>query len=355
MLSKLFKPIKVGPMTLKNRFIRSATYMAACDRDGIPSQECLKYYRDLADGDMGLIIPGFLHPVTAGRASPLQGGMTNERQAQSWKSTIEYCQKKGSKFVFQIGDAGLNTQFSTIFERPRGATGDGVNTRTMTQGDIDELIEGYARAAKLCESVSADGIQVHSCHMYLLAQFLSPSENKRTDKYGGSPENRCRLHREILEAIKSVVSKDFSVSMKLNGDDCKEGGTTPNDAAKTVSILKKNLDFVEVSCGRTPDAMSRSKLFKGSPFPPKPAYNLEAAKIIKKMNKDLLVAPVGGFRKVTDMEAALQYVDLISLSRPTLAETDVVKRLASGQKKTKCVSCGQCMMHPNDGMIRCWI
>ena len=355
MLKELFESVKVGPMTLKNRFLRSATYMGACDREGVPKKELLKYYRDLADGDMGLIVTGYLYPVPAGRASPLQGGMTNEKQANSWRETVEYCQKKGSKFVFQVGDAGCATSFETVKERPRGATGDGISTRTMTQSEIDELIESYVRAAKLVEGIGADGIQVHSCHMYLLAQFLSPGENKRTDKYGGSAENRCRLHREILEAIKSNVSKDFSVSMKINGDDCFPGGTTPNDAAKTVSMLKKYMDFVEISCGRTPDAMSRSKLFTSSPFKPKPAYNLDAAKVVKDMNKDILVASVGGFRKIQEMKDALKYVDIIALGRPTIAETDVVKRLQSGQKKTKCVSCGQCMIKSKGEMIRCWI
>ena len=354
MLKSLFDSVKIGPMTLKNRLVRSATFMGSSDIDGMPSKTLLKYYRDLADGDLGLIITGYLYPVPAGRASLPQGGMTNENHAKAWKETVEYCQKKGSKFVFQIGDAGCATTFDTIHERPRGATGDGQRTRSMTQGDIDELIEAYVRAAKMLENIGADGIQVHSCHMYLLAQFLSKGENKRTDKYGGSIENRCRLHKEILQSIRSNVSKNFSVSMKINGDDCVPGGTTPEEAAEAVSILKPYLDFIEVSCGRTPDAMSRSKLFTGSPFKPAPAYNLAAAKIMKAKNPTLPVASVGGYRKISDMQEALKDIDLIAFGRPSIAETDIGKKLKAG-KKLKCVSCGQCMIKPKGEIIKCWV
>ena len=355
MLQKLFSPVKIGPLTLKNRFMRSATYMGGCDVDGLPKPQLLKYYRDLADGEMGLIVPGYLYPVIAGRASLMQGGMTTERHAESWKKTIDYIHKKGSKIVIQIGDAGTSTTFDTAGEMPRGATGDGIHNRTMNDLEINELIEAYGREAKMLENIGADGIQVHSCHMYLLAQFLSPRENKRNDKYGGSIENRCRIHKEILECIHQNVSKDFFVSMKMNGDDCREGGTTPNDAAKIVELLKDQLHLVEISCGRTADAMSRSKVFKGSPFKVKPLYNLEAAKVVKARNPDIAVASVGGIRTLKEMEEVVKSVDIVSLGRPTIAETDVVKKLMNGQKKCACVSCGQCLVGPRIGIIHCFV
>lgn len=351
-MDKLFSPVSIANLKLKNRFMRSATFMAGCDVEGLPTQEILKYYRDLADGDFGLIVTGYLYPVTAGRSSLKQGGMTTDRHAEAWRSTIEYCQKKGSKFVFQIGDAGLSTTFETLGEMPRGAVSNGPGTRSMTQGDIDELIEAYAKIAHRIKNVGADGIQVHSCHMYLLAQFLSPGENKRTDKYGGSPENRCRIHNEIISAIRSVVGKDFHVSIKLNGDDYRANGTTPQDAAKTVSLLK-GLDLVEVSCGRTPDAMSRCKIFKT--FPCVPTYNLDAAKIIKAQNPTMPIACVGNFRKINEMTKALDDVDLISFGRPSFADTHMVANLQKGGKKVKCVSCGQCFTKRGPGLIQCWI
>ncbi|EAY22194.1 oxidoreductase, FAD/FMN-binding family protein [Trichomonas vaginalis G3] len=350
-MSKLFTPVNIAKLSLKNRFMRSATYMGFCDIDGMPTQECLKYYRDLADGQFGLIVPGYLYPVPAGRSSLRQGGMSTDKHAEAWQSTIDYIHKQGSKIVFQIGDAGLGSRFEVTKERPRGASATGPMNRAMTQGDIDELIEAYKDIALRIKNVGADGIQVHSCHMYLLAQFLSPGENKRTDKYGGSPENRCRLHNEIISAIRSVVGNDFHVSIKINGDDYKKDGTKPEDAAKTVSLLK-GIDLVEVSCGRTADAMARSHCFKTFPFIP--TYNLDAAKTIKKANPNMPIACVGNFRKVTDMEKALDDIELISLSRPSIADTATVKHLMEGKKKVKCVSCGQCMIKSN-GVVKCFI
>jgi 2,4-dienoyl-CoA reductase-like NADH-dependent reductase (Old Yellow Enzyme family) len=353
-LKSLFSPIKIGPLTLKNRIMRSATYMNGCNIEGIPTPELLKYYRDLADGEMGLIIPGYLYPVTAGRAGPAQGGMTNERQADSWKKTVDYVHKRGSKIVFQIGDAGTATSFSTTGEMPRGATGDGVNNRTMTDLEIEELIGAYGKAAKMLENIGADGIQVHSCHMYLLAQFLSKGENKRNDKYGGSVENRCRVHKEILENIHRNVSKNFFVSMKINGDDCKENGTTPSEAAQYVELLKDKLHLVEISSGRSRDGMSRSMVFKDSPYKVKPTYNFDAAKLVKSRNPDIAVACVGGIRTLKEMEEVAKAVELVSLGRPTISETDIVKKLMNGEKtKSDCNSCGHCLVALRNGLIRC--
>ncbi|KAI5486798.1 FMN binding [Trichomonas vaginalis G3] len=131
----------------------------------------------------------------------------------------------------------------------------------MIQTYIHELIDVYRYIALKVKNIGADGIQIHSCHMHYLAQFLSPGENKITDKYGGNHENRCRIHNEKIEAVRSVVGNDYHVSIKLNDDDYKKDRTIPEDAANTVSLLK-GIDTVEVSCGRTPDAMSRSHCWK---------------------------------------------------------------------------------------------
>ncbi|EAY09217.1 NADH-dependent flavin oxidoreductase, putative [Trichomonas vaginalis G3] len=113
-MSKLFSPVNIAKLSLKNRFVRSVVHMNSCDLNGFPTQELLKFYRDLADGEFGPIISGFLYPILVERSSLHQGSMATEKHAGAWKSTIDYCHNQGSEFVFQVGDTALATKYNVI-------------------------------------------------------------------------------------------------------------------------------------------------------------------------------------------------------------------------------------------------
>ena len=121
MSSILFSPTEIGNLKLQNHFMRSATYMNGCDNGGFPKQWLLKYYKDLADGKMGLIIPGFMYMTRAGKAAPHQACIYTDAHANAWKETVDYIHEKGSKIIFQVADAGTAAQFPICGERPRGA------------------------------------------------------------------------------------------------------------------------------------------------------------------------------------------------------------------------------------------
>ena len=111
MSSKLFSPVQIGPLKIQNHFMRSPTYMNGCDNAGFPKKWVLDYYKEMADGKMGLIIPGYMYMTLAGKQSVGQACIQTDEHANAWKSTVEYIHKQGSKIVFQVVDTGTATTF----------------------------------------------------------------------------------------------------------------------------------------------------------------------------------------------------------------------------------------------------
>ena len=352
-------PIKIGNLTIPNRFMRSAIWMNNCDNEGFPHKDLLDYYVSLAKGKVGLILPGYVYPLKSGKANVGQGGMWSDAHAESWRSTVEEIHKIGSKIIFQVADAGINTNFNNILERPRGATGLHPNTRTMTTMEIEEVIESFKNCAIRLQNIGADGIQIHAAHGYLISAFLSPLMNKRDDQYGGSLENRSRILHEIVNSIKSVTNSNFTISVKINGDDCKPGGFTSEESANVISKFN-NVDLFEISGGLADARLTirmKNKDMQLSNYPLIEGYNVESAKIIRKLSPNQKIAIVGGFRKFNEMEKIIEnnVSDIISLGRPSLAETDFVQKFINGKKQTKCISCGLCILNASKGPVKCWI
>ncbi|EAX97831.1 oxidoreductase, FAD/FMN-binding family protein [Trichomonas vaginalis G3] len=356
-MDKLFTPVKVGSITIKNRFMRSPVFMNGCDADGIPKQSLLNYYKDMADGGMGLIIPEYLYLQRSGRACEGQGGMENEKQAEAWRSTVEYIHRVGAKTLFQVCDAGLYTNFKFTGEQPRGPSKFQEGSREMTLMEISEVIDNYRKCAKRLQEVGVDGIKLHGAHGYLISSFLSPITNHREDQYGGSPENRRRILVEIVDAIRKETGKEFVIGIKINGDDCKQGnpGVMPKDLAATMAAIPE-MDLWEVSCGfqESSTTLRSTNIFmRRKDFPLKEGYNIPTLPVVRSSTK-AAIAVVGGIRKAETMIKALnEGADLISLGRPTIADTHVVQHFREG-KKMKCISCGQCIMKDEHG-VKCWI
>ena len=340
MASVLFSPIKIGNVQLKNHFMRSSCYMNGCDCFGLPKPWLLKYYQDMADGKMGLIIPGFFYLHQQGKASYGQAGIETDQQAYAWKKTVDYVHKQGSKMIFQVCDAGIRTTFDICREKPRGPTAQNENQRSMTKLEIAEVVEHYAEAALRIQNIGVDGIEIHAAHGYLVNQFLNASMNLREDEYGGSPQNRRRILEEIVNAIKSVVDKNFIVAAKIDGEDTDGGIEFPCLARTTRAV--KGIDMYEVSC----DVLGTT--FTGKMIP------IDSMKIVRESNPNVSLAVVGGFRKIKDMEEAHhQGADLIALGRPTIADPKVVLHLMQGSLM-KCKNCGRCVIDLDNPPVKCY-
>lgn len=374
-LSILFQQKKVGRLIIPNHFMRSATYEGLADNDGRPSGKLISMIETLSKGGVGLIVPGAVYVTKNGQGYFGQSGLTTLEQARMWHSCIESVHKNGSKFLFQIIHHGTRSdpRFNGGF-MPSGPTAINKEQHELTNAEIEDIIQDFADSAELAYRASSDGVQIHAGHGYLLNEFLSPAINKRSDKWGGCDENRLRIIKEIVKTIRERVPDDFSISIKMNGDDHIEGGMKPELAAKYINSMKNDFDFFEISAGGNYSILSQvnekvltkgvkddnkkkelvnfAKMFtKGTQF--KEMYNLDALKIIKKAVPDVNLALVGGNRKFSDMEKVVKegLVDIISLSRPLLHDPFLVQKFK--EKKidhSPCISCGACLLNSEKGI-----
>ncbi len=228
--------------------------------------------------------------------------------------------------------------------------------KELTIKDIEELVGAFAAAAGRAKAAGFDGVQIHAAHGYLLSQFLSPAFNRRPDDYGGSIQNRSRIHVEILHAIRRVAGGDYPVLVKLNCRDFTENGLTLEDSIIAAGLLADaGLDAIELSGG----LLTSRKLSPSRPridSEDKETYFREELRAVKKQIRIPLIL-VGGNRsfEVVERLVAEGSADYISMSRPFICEPDLVARWQAGdRRKAACKSDNLCFSPGFEGGgIRC--
>lgn len=211
--------------------------------------------------------------------------------------------------------------------------------RPATQEDIDGIIEGYAHTAEYCQKAGYSGIQVHSAHGYLLAQFLNPTTNKRTDKYGGSIENRARILSEIAAAVRARTGPGFVMGIKINSTEFQDNQFAAEEAKKLCEVLEgATYDFVELSGGSYEDLGFLHN--KRDSTKKREAYFLEFAQLIAPNFNKTKTYLVGGLRTVGAMVKCLDIVDAVAVGRPACQESDFAKKILSGEIKSAIIQKG---------------
>jgi 2,4-dienoyl-CoA reductase-like NADH-dependent reductase (Old Yellow Enzyme family) len=355
-MSKLFEPTNIGPLILDNRFVRSATWEGLAGDDGSVTDRLIQAMVDLARGGVGLIITGHAYVLQEGQAGPWQLGVYKDELVPGLARMAQAVHAAGGKIVLQLAYAGVFgvakpvrvvSDFPELGDKPR---------RELTLDDAAALPQAYAKAARRAREAGFDGIELHSAHGYLLSQFLSPYFNRRTDQYGGTIENRSRVHVEVLQAIREVVGPDYPILAKINGQDFAEGGLELGDSLEAARRLARaGLDAIELSGGLlTNRKLSPSRM--GINQPEKEAYFREEAWTFRQaVNLPLIL--VGGIRSPEVAEALLLNgtADYFSMSRPFIREPGLVARWQSGDRSpAKCLSDNQCFAPGFKGLgVRC--
>ena len=375
MSGALFTPKKIGPIVVPNRFMRSATWEALGDPIGSPTSRQRTIMESLAEGGVGLIVTAAMVVTPKCSLVGKANGMFTGDHSRAWAPIIKNIHSHGSKIAIQLvhGARFSNPAFNGGFPAiPVSSLKEG--EPEMTNADIEEIIEQFLDSAYLSARAGADGVQLHCAHASTFMEFLSPHFNRRTDKWGGSPENRVRIVKEIAEQIRRK-HPELMLSVKLNGSDCIEGGVTPEIAAKHVQLLSGSIDLVEVSCGTNmlgfmhcqldDDVLVRGvkkserdgllrrahEMYDGHPF--HELYNLDAVTKIRAENPNALLAIVGGCRERSSMEHVIEsgVADLVSLSRPFLRDPYLVNRFRTGEiSRVNCTSCGACLLACEKGV-----
>jgi len=347
-MSKLFEVTEINGMQLPNRFVRSATWEGMAEDDGSVTPSLVDCMRQLAEGQVGLIISSHAYIKPEGQAAPKQLGVYKDSLINGLRQMTQAVQGRGGKIVLQMSHSGCLANLKLTGQMPLAPSNiEGISKppcKEMTASDIQEVIEAFGLAAQRAKKTGFDAIQIHAAHGYLMNQFLSPLLNKRTDAYGGPVENRYQVLREVLKKVRSTVGSEFPVLIKLNSQDFMEGGLALEDSLKIGRLLQEDgIDAIELS-GGTLRSGQLTPSRTGITNEEKEAYFLEAAKLFKEIINVPLIL-VGGIRSLPVAERIIEHgwADYISMSRPFIREPGLIKRWKSGDlRKASCLSDNQC-------------
>jgi 2,4-dienoyl-CoA reductase-like NADH-dependent reductase (Old Yellow Enzyme family) len=347
-MNRLFESAAINSMKLRNRFVRSATWEAMATADGAVTPRLIDTIAALAKGGVGLIISGHAYIRPEGQAGPKQMSASQDELIPGLRQMAAAAHNHGAKMVLQVAHAGYFAAHHLSGAPPFAVSAavklDEVPRRELTPDDIHEVVHAFAAAAARAKAAGFDGVQIHSAHGYLFNQFLSPLFNRRTDAYGGSLENRVRVHLETIGAVRQAVGATYPVLIKLNGRDYAEGGLELEESVEAAALMEQaGLDAVELSSGMTQFSRfgsARTHITNQK----KEAYNQEEARVFKQRLEIPLIL-VGGIRSLAVAEGlvARGVCDFISMSRPFIREPDLVNRWQSGdRRKAACTSDNLC-------------
>jgi 2,4-dienoyl-CoA reductase-like NADH-dependent reductase (Old Yellow Enzyme family) len=354
-MSRLFEPYRIRGLSLRNRFMRSATTSYWADEEGVVKDAHVRLYRGLARGGVGLIVKGHLYVAENGKAHTGMAGISSDRHVPMLKRLTDAVHEWGGCIVAQINHAGVVHKPDRA--GPSAYSEDDWTAREMTVDEIEAAIEAYGDAAERAMQAGFDGVQIHGAHGYLISQFLSCLVNRRTDRWGGSPENRMRFLMEVYDEVRGRVGNE-PVLIKLNCDDFSPDGlTVENSVEAAVAIAEKGIDLIEVSGGgRGQKEVLRARARHGDPALADLDFAGHASKI-RDATRPTPMALVYGFRRLETMEKVVDMglADMVSMSRPFIREPDLVRRLQSGQREVSCIRCDACSGSDVFGktMLRC--
>lgn len=354
-MSLLFEPYRIRGLSLRNRFMRSATTSYWADEEGVVKDAHVRLYRSLARGGVGLIVKGHLYVADNGKAHTGMAGISSDTHIPMLKRLTDAVHEEGGSIVAQINHAG-------VVHKPNGAGPSAYGeddwiAREMTADEIEAAIEAYGDAAERAMQAGFDGVQIHGAHGYLVSQFLSRHVNRRTDRWGGSLENRMRFLMEVYDEVRGRVGNE-PVLIKMNCDDFSPYGFTVVDSVKVaVAISERGVDLIEVSGGgRGEQEALRARARHGDPALAELAFAGHASRI-RDATRPTPMALVYGFRRLETMRKAVDMglTDMVSMSRPFIREPDLVRRLQSGQREVSCIRCDACRGDDVFGktMLRC--
>lgn len=342
--SGMFEPVSLGRLTIGNRFVRSATWEGLAAEDGSVTERLSQTLVDLARGEVGLVVAGHAFVLKQGQAGPWKLGVHDPSMKPGLTGLTKAVHGAGGKIAAQLAHAGQRAEVELSGLEAVGPSG-GEGFRSMTEAEIEAVVEAFASSAVLCHESGFDAVQIHAAHGYLLSQFLSPYYNTRTDAFGGSLENRARFLVSVVRRVRVAVGPGYPVLCKLNSEDFLPGGFTVEEAVVVAAMLSDaGLDALELS-GGTGDSGKLVPIRPGKIVSPDgEGYFKEAARRIKSAVPLPLIL-VGGIRsfEVARRLVAEAACDAVSLSRPLIREPGLIGRWKSGDTRpSACVSDNLC-------------
>ncbi len=356
--SKLFTEASIGPITLRNRTIRSAAFESMCPGNA-PSQQLLDYHRSVAAGGVGM--------TTVAYAAVAQSGLSFDRQLWMRKEIVpglrkltDSVHKEGAAASIQLGHCGNMSHKKICGETPVGASS-GFNlysptfVRGLRKDELRLMAKAYGNAVRLARESGFDAVEIHAGHGYLISQFLSPYTNHRKDEYGGSLDNRMRFMDEVMAEVMKAAGNDMAVLVKMNMRDGFKGGMDieeslqvahrlVNDGAQALVLsggfvskapmyvmrgampIKAMTHYMDCWWLKLGVRMAGHLMIPTVPF--KEAYFLDDAMLFRKEIKNIPLVYVGGLISREKIEDVLDKgFEFVQMGRALLNEPGFVNRM----------------------------
>jgi 2,4-dienoyl-CoA reductase-like NADH-dependent reductase (Old Yellow Enzyme family) len=369
-----FAPARLGPITLRNRIIKAATFEGRSPR-GAVTDDLIRFHQRVAAGGVGMTTVAYCAVSPEGRTDRHQILLGDDIVADLRRLT-DAVHAEGAAVAAQLGHAGpvanaASNKIPAIApSRLVSPLGLGV-IRAAGDADLERVVEAFGRGARVTTQAGFDALEVHVGHNYLPSAFLSPRLNRRTDRWGGSLENRARLARQILRAVRDAAGPEVAVTAKLNMDDGVPGGFWLDESLEVASWLEADgsVDALELTGGSS--LLNPMYLFRGEAplrefgatlppvarvgfravgrrflkaYPYEEAYFLPYARQFR-ASLSLPLILLGGISRLDTIRRAMsEGFEFVAMARALLREPDLVARMQAGTAaESLCVHCNKCM------------
>ena len=383
--SRLFAPVRLGPVELRNRFVKCGTN-EGMSRDGLVTDRLVEWHREFAAGGVGMTTLDYCSVSPEGRTFEHQVWMREEALPGLRRFTAAM-RAEGARTAIQLGHAGWFANPRATGQPPLGPSRSfsphaQAFSRATTDEDLERLTLAFADAARLAVEAGFDALELHAGHGYLLSQFLCPYNNRRRDRFGGSLENRARFPRQVMRAVREAAGADVAVYAKLNMDDGFRGGLALHEGVQVGRWLEADgsVDALQLTGGhttRTPMYLMRGdvplrQMIDNEPslvrrlgmrlFAPRilRPYAFEEAFFLPKARQfraelRLPLMLLGGLTRLDTMEKAVEEgFEFVALGRALIREPDLVRRMEAGESTASlCIPCNLCVVEMDRGGTRC--
>jgi len=348
----LLRPLAIKNLTLRNRIV-STSHAPAYAEGGLPRERYQLYHEEKAKGGLALTMFGGSSVVSPDLPSTFgQLDVSDDRIVPHFQEFARRIHSHGAALMCQISHMGRRTRWDAgnwlpaVAPSPVREPEHRSFPKAMEDWDFTRIVRDFGQAARRCREGGLDGLELSFQTLHLIPQFWSPGTNKRTDRYGGSLENRMRFSFEVLEEVRARVGSDFIVSVRMTVDELIADGLDAKDGYEIAVRLAKSglVDILNVWAGQARDWRSLSVVMANMAFPVAPFLHLASA------IKAAVDIPILHAQRISDVATAARavsegHIDLVGLTRPHMADPYIVRKLMEGRPDDirQCVGANYCI------------
>jgi dimethylglycine catabolism A len=354
----LFTPARIGPVEIKNRIVMPPMTTRTSDAEGNVTDDSIAYYLARVRGGTGLITVEMASPEKCGRHRRHEIGIYDDRFLPGLTRLVGEIHRGGAKASIQLGHGGGHTRIDICGETPIApsaiphpvyeTTFETIVPQEMTKARIAETIAAHVAAGLRARKAGFDCVEIHAAHGYLLSQFHAPFENRRTDEYGGSLENRARFGLEILRAVKAVLP-DVGVIYRLSVEDFFPGGLTFEEG-KQIAIwaAQRGADALHISAGHYRSLPSAQVVLPPMSYPDGTFLDF-AAEVKKQVSVPVIAVGRLGDPALAESAVSDGRTDFIALGRTLVADPQWAAKVERGEPIRRCLACNTCINEMRGG------